>query len=95
MQIALISYWFQPNSFGEVCFLEESYENMQKKKKSNFDNFERALYSTSGSMPLTLKHHVIKVVCDSGELILSKRLERSLCDKVSTEQFTQAWCHWY
>ena len=22
--------WFQPNSFGEVCFLEESYENMQK-----------------------------------------------------------------
>ena len=22
--------WFQPNSFEEVCFLEESYENMQK-----------------------------------------------------------------
>ena len=22
--------WFQPNSFGEVCFLEESYKNMQK-----------------------------------------------------------------
>ena len=21
--------WFQPNSFGEVCFLEERYENMQ------------------------------------------------------------------
>ena len=21
--------WFQPNSFGEVYFLEESYENMQ------------------------------------------------------------------
>ena len=24
--------WFHPNSFGEVCFLEESYENMQKFK---------------------------------------------------------------
>ena len=22
--------WLQPNSFGEVCFLEESYENVQK-----------------------------------------------------------------
>ena len=22
--------WFQPNSFGELCFLEESYWNMQK-----------------------------------------------------------------
>ena len=22
--------WFQPNSFGEVCFLEEIYENMQR-----------------------------------------------------------------
>ena len=22
--------WFQPNSFEEVCFLEERYENMQK-----------------------------------------------------------------
>ena len=22
--------WFQPNSFGEMCFLEESYEKMQK-----------------------------------------------------------------
>ena len=22
--------WFQPNSFEKVCFLEESYENMQK-----------------------------------------------------------------
>ena len=42
---------FQPNSFGEVCFLEGSYENRQK-KKSNFENFESALYSTSGSMPL-------------------------------------------
>ena len=33
VKIALISYcndWFQPNSFGEVCFLEESYKNMQK-----------------------------------------------------------------
>ena len=28
----LILKWFQPtsNSFGEVCFLEESYEDMQK-----------------------------------------------------------------
>ena len=54
MKIALISYWFQPTSFGEVCFLEESYENMQN-KKSNFDNFERALYSTSGSMPINFE----------------------------------------
>ena len=22
--------WFQPNSFEEVCFLEESYENKEK-----------------------------------------------------------------
>ena len=22
--------WFQPNSFGELCFLQESYGNMQK-----------------------------------------------------------------
>ena len=22
--------WFQPNSFEEVCFLKESYENIQK-----------------------------------------------------------------
>ena len=32
--------WFQSNSFGEVCFLEESYKNMQK--NSNFENFETA-----------------------------------------------------
>ena len=25
-----ILIWFQPNSFGEMCFLEESYEKMQK-----------------------------------------------------------------
>ena len=50
---ALISYWndFSLIPFGRVCFLEESYEIMQK-KISNFDN--SALYSTSGSMPLTL-----------------------------------------
>ena len=41
---------FQCNFFGEMCFLEESYEKMQK--NSNFDNFESVLYSKSGSMPL-------------------------------------------
>ena len=40
---------FQRNSFGEVFFLEE---RKIWKKKSNFENFESALYSTSGSMPL-------------------------------------------
>ena len=44
--------WFQPNSFEEVCFLEEIYENMQT---SSFENFESALYSTSGGMPLNFK----------------------------------------
>ena len=50
VKIALISYWndFSLITLGEVCFLEESYENMQK-----IQNFESALYSTSGSMPLT------------------------------------------
>ena len=24
--------WFQPNSLGEVCILEENYKNMQKFK---------------------------------------------------------------
>ena len=41
--------WFQPNSFEEVCFLEESNENMPK--KSTFNIFESALYSTSVSLP--------------------------------------------
>ena len=35
---------FQPNSFGEV--FEESYKN--------FEHFESALFTTSGSMPLVL-----------------------------------------
>ena len=37
-----------------MCFLEESYEKMQK--NSNFENFESTLYSKSGSMPLNHKH---------------------------------------
>ena len=45
-----IQKWFQPNSFGEVSFLEESYENMQK---IQILKIESALYSTSGSMPLS------------------------------------------
>ena len=45
--------FFQPNSFGEICFLEESYEKMQK--LSTFEHFESTLYSESGSMPLTKK----------------------------------------
>ena len=56
----------QPYSFEEVCFLEESYENMQK--KSNFENFESALYLTSGTLPVStvtqeipyqFKHHTV------------------------------------
>ena len=35
--------WFQPNSFGEVCFLEESYKNMQKFQFKTF--WERPLFS--------------------------------------------------
>ena len=35
---------FQPNSFGEVCFLEESYEIMPKKKiLIFFKSWERPL----------------------------------------------------
>ena len=34
--------WLQPNSFGEMCFLEESYENMQKIQIST--NLESALF---------------------------------------------------
>ena len=34
------------NSFGEMCFLEETYKN------SNFEIFESAFYMKSGSMPL-------------------------------------------
>ena len=44
--------WLQPYSCGEMCFLEESYKNFFK--NSNFDNFESALYSKSGRMPLCL-----------------------------------------
>ena len=39
--------WFQPNSFGEVCFLEK-----ELRKYAKNSNFEGALYLTSGSMPL-------------------------------------------
>ena len=33
-----------------MCFLEESYGNIQK--KLNFENFDSTIYSTSVSMPL-------------------------------------------
>ena len=33
VKIALISWWFQPNFFKEVSFLEESYKYMKKKIK--------------------------------------------------------------
>ena len=41
---------FQANSFGELCFLEESYGNMQKIQI--LKTLKSALYSTSVSMPL-------------------------------------------
>ena len=34
--------WFQSNTFGEMCFLEESYENMQKNQILKF--WERPLF---------------------------------------------------
>ena len=45
--------WFQLNSFGEMCLLEENFEQMQKKKKKmNFEKFESVLHMKSLSMPL-------------------------------------------
>ena len=35
---------------GEMCFLEKLQK--YQKRKPNFENFESALYSKSGSMPL-------------------------------------------
>ena len=40
--------WFQPDFFGEMCFLEESYKKMPKNS-----HFESAFYLKSASMPLT------------------------------------------
>ena len=37
--------WFQPNSFGELYFLEKSYENMQKIQFLKF--WERPLFDVS------------------------------------------------
>ena len=45
--------WFQPNSFGEVCFFRGEIQKYAK--NSNFDNFESALYSKSVSMPLSFQ----------------------------------------
>ena len=64
--------WFEPNSFGEFCFLEESYRNMQK--NSNFENFGSALYSTSVSMPLIVNWNWMLPTCDSFPLIVSQML---------------------
>ena len=47
----ILTSWSQPNSFGEMCFLEESL--WKDARNSNFDNFEIAVYSKSGSMSLT------------------------------------------
>ena len=71
--------WFQPNSCWEVCFLEDSYENMQK--KSNFENFESTLYSTSGSMPLIgLKQYFSNVVAGIWSIFVScLLLQKQLC----------------
>ena len=44
--------WFQPNSFEEVCFLEEIYENMQTFKFWKF--WECPLFDIGG-MPLNFK----------------------------------------
>ena len=56
---------FQPNSFSvEMCFIEERYKKMGK-KKSNFDNFESVFFMKSGSMPLSLKQvETNKNICD-------------------------------
>ena len=39
--------WFQPNSFGELCFLEESCRNMPKKKIKFWQFWERPLFNIS------------------------------------------------
>ena len=41
-----IKKWFQPNSFAEICFLEERYKKMQNKKKKRKDwkFLERPVY---------------------------------------------------
>ena len=51
--------WFQPNSIGEVCFLEESYKNMQKFKfwqfweRPQFDIREYAFNYAMCKIPFT------------------------------------------
>ena len=79
MKIALIPYWnyFSPSSFGGKCFLEESYEKMQK--NSNFDNFKSALYSKSGSMPLTLRQLLLLYLSNAKQLGIK---HISLCDLI-------------
>ena len=47
-----------------MCSLEESYKNMQN--KTNFENFESAFYSTSGSMPLTTNNPPFSYKFSSG-----------------------------
>ena len=54
VKIILISHWnyFSLISLGNVLFRED-LQSDAKKKKSNFDQFESALYMKSLSMPLT------------------------------------------
>ena len=53
--------WFQPNSLGEVCFLEECTTNMQK--ISHLKNFwERPLFNISEyALKLFEEHDVIHI----------------------------------
>ena len=46
-----IKKWLQPNSFGEMCYLD-SEETFNRCDKFKFDNFESALYMKSVSMPI-------------------------------------------
>ena len=63
VKIALISYYLFNKmilawllwGFGEVCFLEQSNENMQKNQV--YEIFESALYSKSVSRPLSSALH--------------------------------------
>ena len=74
----MILVW--PDFFGEVCFLEESYENMQK--KSSFENFESALYSTSVSMPLIYEFSVSMISATTHQT-LQMTAPRNLLDFAS------------
>ena len=53
------------NSFGEMCFLEESKKKIQE--NSNFEIFESNLYMKSGSMSLINASDTMEVQLNQGQ----------------------------